>query len=150
MSPYYEGGFHTILLTEGRGIKPWVTAQRNRLPVVGCGGSPYGAGSPEQLLRYCGQLCSGGRLIIYADAGWLLNTGVAQSWAHTVAVLEKAGFNPLIAAANPWEKESKGRKKSYPLPDGDFAEGSDPQGGTSSKDLLAAQLGIWTFGIIAL
>ena len=31
-----------------------------------------------------------------------------------------------------------------------FAEGSDPQGGTSSKDLLAAQLGIWTFGIIAL
>ena len=31
-----------------------------------------------------------------------------------------------------------------------FAEGADQQGSTSSKDLLAAQLGIWTFGIIAL
>ena len=31
-----------------------------------------------------------------------------------------------------------------------FAEGADQQGSTSSKDLLAAQLGIWTFGIFAL
>jgi len=31
-----------------------------------------------------------------------------------------------------------------------FAEGAETQGTTSSKDLLAAQLGIWTFGIIAL
>lgn len=31
-----------------------------------------------------------------------------------------------------------------------FAEGAEQQGGTSSKDLLAAQLGIWTFGIFAL
>jgi hypothetical protein len=31
-----------------------------------------------------------------------------------------------------------------------FAEGGEAQGTTSSKDLLAAQLGIWTFGIIAL
>ena len=31
-----------------------------------------------------------------------------------------------------------------------FAEGGEQQGTTSSKDLLAAQLGIWTFGIFAL
>ena len=31
-----------------------------------------------------------------------------------------------------------------------FAEGADGSGSTTSKDLLAAQLGIWTFGIIAL
>ena len=31
-----------------------------------------------------------------------------------------------------------------------FAEGAEQQGSTSSKDLLAAQLGIWTFGIVAL
>lgn len=31
-----------------------------------------------------------------------------------------------------------------------FAEGAETQGTTTSKDLLAAQLGIWTFGIIAL
>lgn len=31
-----------------------------------------------------------------------------------------------------------------------FAEGAEQQGTTSSKDLLAAQLGIWTFGIFAL
>jgi hypothetical protein len=31
-----------------------------------------------------------------------------------------------------------------------FAEGAETPGTTSSKDLLAAQLGIWTFGIIAL
>lgn len=31
-----------------------------------------------------------------------------------------------------------------------FAEGSESGGKTSSKDLLAAQLGVWTFGIIAL
>jgi len=31
-----------------------------------------------------------------------------------------------------------------------FAEGAQTDGGTSSKDLLAAQLGVWTFGIFAL
>ena len=31
-----------------------------------------------------------------------------------------------------------------------FAEGNEGNGGTSSKDLLAAQLGVWAFGIIAL
>ena len=31
-----------------------------------------------------------------------------------------------------------------------FAEGAEGSGTTTSKDLLAAQLGIWTFGIIAL
>ena len=31
-----------------------------------------------------------------------------------------------------------------------FAEGGEQPGKTSSKDLLAAQLGIWTFGIFAL
>ena len=31
-----------------------------------------------------------------------------------------------------------------------FAEGGEQNGKTSSKDLLAAQLGLWTFGIFAL
>ena len=31
-----------------------------------------------------------------------------------------------------------------------FAEGGAENGKTSSKDLLAAQLGLWTFGIFAL
>ena len=31
-----------------------------------------------------------------------------------------------------------------------FAEGAESGGQTSSKDLLAAQLGVWTFGIIVL
>ena len=31
-----------------------------------------------------------------------------------------------------------------------FAEGADGTGKTTSKDLLAAQLGVWTFGILAL
>ena len=31
-----------------------------------------------------------------------------------------------------------------------FAEGAESAGQTSNKDLLAAQLGVWTFGIIAL
>ena len=31
-----------------------------------------------------------------------------------------------------------------------FADGAVQEGSTSSKDLLAAQLGVWTFGIFAL
>ena len=31
-----------------------------------------------------------------------------------------------------------------------FADGTEGSGSTTSKDLLAAQLGIWTFGIFAL
>lgn len=114
-----KGGYAQILLTEGKGIKPQVVADLFGLPVLGCGGSMAGGRSPSQLLDAAKQLAAGGQLILFADAGWLINPDVAMAMAETVAVLERAGHLPLIAGARPWVKE-----KSWREP-GDDAE--DPE-----------------------
>ena len=105
-----NGGYARIVLTEGKGIKPQVVADRFELPVLGCGGSMAGGRSPSQLLDAAKQLAPGGQLILFADAGWLVNEGVAMAMAETVAVLERDGHLPLIAGARPWVREKSRRK----------------------------------------
>ena len=130
------GGYNQIILCEGKGIKPQVVADRFGQAVLGCGGSLHGGGSPTQLLQACKQLAPGGRLILFADAGWLVNPNVATQMAHTVGVLEREGFLPLIACARAWMGESKtaltgSPDKAKPERRFDFREaeeyiGSDP------------------------
>jgi hypothetical protein len=128
------GGFARIVLTEGKGIKPQVVADRFCVPVLGCGGSMAGGRSPSQLLDAAKQLAAGGQLLLFADAGWLINPSVAMAMAETVAVLERAGHLPVIAGARPWEREKRWRtptddaKEPERRFDGEMEEylGSDP------------------------
>ena len=121
-----DGGYHTLILVEGKGIKPQVVAWMACTPVIGCGGSLAGGRSPEQLLRYCSRLNQGGRLVLFADAGWLLNPNVALATAETVGVLEQAGYMPVIASARPWKKQGDKKQDKHHDPDGTVYFGSDP------------------------
>ncbi|WP_186538790.1 hypothetical protein [Synechococcus sp. BIOS-E4-1] len=122
-------GWQTIVLVEGKGIKPWVTA-RFGIPVLGCGGSLSGFGAQAQLLAACELLAPGGRIVLFADAGWLVNPNVAMAMAKTVAVLVHAGHQPVVASARPWEPEGSGigkkKKQVRQGPDLVFYAGSDP------------------------
>ena len=121
------GGWGKIVLVEGKAVKPWVVARRFGLPVLGCGGSMSGASSPEQLLLAVKYLAPGGQLILFADAGWLLNVNVARAMAKTVSILRKNGCLPVIAAARSWHREkNKSSKKKRVGSDGCEYLGSDP------------------------
>jgi len=85
-----------------------------------------------------------------------LNSGIAGSGSDTGSgVNEDPGFhehvNSLCGTVNNRGKVIYCYGDLVPRHGELFAEGAQgADGGTSSKDLLAAQLGVWTFGIFAL
>jgi hypothetical protein len=86
-----------IGISEGRGMKPRICANRWGFPVIGGGGHAAATGAPIQLNRYL-QLNRGAVVLLLVDAGGLKNPRVVQHIARNAAFCRQRGHQVFI----PW------------------------------------------------
>lgn len=86
-----------IGISEGRGMKPRICANRWGFPVIGGGGHAAATGAPIQLNRYL-QFNRGAVVLLLVDAGGLKNPRVVQHIARNAAFCRDRGHQVFI----PW------------------------------------------------
>jgi len=86
-----------IGISEGRGMKPRICANRWGFPVIGGGGHAAATGAPIQLNRYL-QFNRGAVVLLLVDAGGLKNPLVVANIARNAAFCRDRGHQVFI----PW------------------------------------------------
>ena len=85
----------TVGLAEGVAFKPHLASIRLSIPVIGASGGHF-ASSPKTLKRYLEYL-GRKRVVLYADAGSVLNRQVLNSYQKTISLLKEWGYQAEVA-----------------------------------------------------
>ncbi len=85
----------TVGLAEGVAFKPHLASIRLSIPVIGASGGNF-ASSPKTLKRYLEYL-GRKRVVLYADAGSVLNRQVLNSYQKTISLLQEWGYEAKVA-----------------------------------------------------
>ncbi len=85
----------TVGLAEGVAFKPHLASIKLNLPVIGASGGNW-ASSPKLLKQYL-ECLGPKRIVLYADAGSVLNQAVLKSYQKTIALITEWGYQVEIA-----------------------------------------------------
>ncbi|MGK7918246.1 MAG: plasmid replication protein, CyRepA1 family [Prochloraceae cyanobacterium] len=102
--PYFQSQTTEIGLTEGVSFKPYLASLKLNMPVLGASGGNF-ASSPQTLKQYLKQL-GALSVILYPDAGAVINFNVIRTYQKTFALLEKWGYQVKVAWWNQIDKSS--------------------------------------------
>ena len=98
----------TIGLTEGTGVKPFLTAQRQGQIIIGAAGGQFAA-SPKTFkvtLNQLSQELGKREVILYPDAGATANPHVMRQYRRTAQLLKQWGYALQVAWWGQTTKES--------------------------------------------
>ncbi len=100
----------TVGLAESVAFKPHIASIRLNIPFIGASGGHF-ASSPQTLKTYLEHL-GRNRVILYPDAGAILNDSVLPAYYRTIALVESWGYEVKVAWWGQVEKAEGRRQKA--------------------------------------